>query len=134
MEISRYASRLASAALNRAALNQSRPIIPDSSEIQPRSQEPGLQSQPGSVSADTDLAHSALFVADDSVLPSLLAIPRDLPQEPEDARITGGTRSLARRLLALNIPQVKGPRVRAAAKPRAAKPVSISGQWVSQDA
>jgi hypothetical protein len=26
-----------------------------------------------------------------------------LPKEPEDARITGGTRSLARRLLALNL-------------------------------
>jgi hypothetical protein len=30
--------------------------------------------------------------------PVLLSLPR----EPEDARITGGTRSLARRLLALN--------------------------------
>ena len=27
-----------------------------------------------------------------------------MPQEPEDARITGGTRSLDRRLLALNLP------------------------------
>jgi hypothetical protein len=27
-----------------------------------------------------------------------------LPQEPEDARLTGGTRSLNRRLLALNVP------------------------------
>jgi hypothetical protein len=27
----------------------------------------------------------------------------DLPREPEDARITGGTRSLDRRLLALNL-------------------------------
>lgn len=26
-----------------------------------------------------------------------------LPQEPEDARLTGGTRSLSRRLLALNV-------------------------------
>jgi hypothetical protein len=31
--------------------------------------------------------------------PVLLSLPR----EPEDARITGGTRSLARRLLALNL-------------------------------
>ena len=28
-----------------------------------------------------------------------------LPKEPEDARITGGTRSLDRRLLALNFPE-----------------------------
>ena len=34
-----------------------------------------------------------------SALPVLLSLPR----EPEDARITGGTRSLARRLLALNL-------------------------------
>jgi hypothetical protein len=32
--------------------------------------------------------------------PSILL---SLPREPEDARITGGTRSLARRLLALNL-------------------------------
>jgi hypothetical protein len=31
-----------------------------------------------------------------------------LPKEPEDARITGGTRSLDRRLLALNL---SGPRL-----------------------
>ena len=29
-----------------------------------------------------------------------------MPQEPEDAKITGGTRSLDRRLLALNLPSV----------------------------
>ena len=30
-----------------------------------------------------------------------------LPEEPEDAKITGVTRSLTRRLLALNLPKVK---------------------------
>ncbi len=42
--------------------------------------------------------------------PSLLSKSRfaRLPQEPEDARITGVTRSLQRRLLALN---VKGSRI-----------------------
>lgn len=30
-----------------------------------------------------------------------------LPKEPEDARITGGTRSLDRRLLALNLPDTR---------------------------
>jgi hypothetical protein len=37
-----------------------------------------------------------------------------LPQEPEDARLTGGTRSLSRRLLGLNVTkktQRKGPDV-----------------------
>jgi hypothetical protein len=130
MEISRYASRLASAALSRAALKQSGPF----SELHTRGDVPGLQSQPGNASADTDLAHSALFEADDSIVPSLLAIPRDLPQEPEDARITGGTRSLSRRLLALNIPHVKVTRAAAAAKPRVRKPVSVSRHWISQDA
>lgn len=42
------------------------------------------------------------------VAPSRLPAPRTgnlftLPKEPEDARLTGGTRSLDRRLLALNI-------------------------------
>jgi hypothetical protein len=42
-------------------------------------------------------------------LKSRMAAPRAaafsaLPKEPEDARITGGTRSLDRRLLALNLP------------------------------
>lgn len=41
-------------------------------------------------------------------VPSRQAVPRGaglfaLPKEPEDARITGGTRSLDRRLLALNL-------------------------------
>jgi hypothetical protein len=41
-------------------------------------------------------------------VPSRQAAPRGtglfaLPKEPEDARITGGTRSLDRRLLALNL-------------------------------
>ena len=34
-----------------------------------------------------------------------------LPQEPEDAKITGVTRSLTRRLLALNMPKVKVTRL-----------------------
>ncbi len=34
-----------------------------------------------------------------------------LPEEPEDAKITGVTRSLARRLLALNLPKVKSSKV-----------------------
>jgi hypothetical protein len=131
MEISRYASRLASAALSRAAMKQSVPFSPNLPELHTRGDVPGLQSQPGNASADTDLAHSALFEADDTIVPSLLAIPRDLPQEPEDARITGGTRSLSRRLLALNIPIT---RAAAAAKPRVRKPVSVSRHWISQDA
>jgi hypothetical protein len=32
-----------------------------------------------------------------------------LPKEPEDARITGGTRSLDRRLLALNLSNSRFP-------------------------
>ncbi len=43
-------------------------------------------------------------------VPSLFAMPR----EPEDARITGGTRSLDRRLLALNL---SGSRLRARPAP-----------------
>ena len=39
-----------------------------------------------------------------------------MPREPEDARLTGGTRSLDRRLLALNL------RVARAARPAAALP------------
>jgi hypothetical protein len=35
--------------------------------------------------------------------PSRQPVLISLPREPEDARITGGTRSLARRLLALNL-------------------------------
>ena len=34
-----------------------------------------------------------------------------LPQEPEDAKITGTTRSLTRRLLALNLPKVNVKRL-----------------------
>jgi hypothetical protein len=34
------------------------------------------------------------------------AIVRSLAKEPEDARLTGGTRSLDRRLLALNFPEL----------------------------
>ena len=34
-----------------------------------------------------------------------------LPQEPEDAKITGVTRSLTRRLLALNLPKVSVKRL-----------------------
>ncbi len=47
-------------------------------------------------------------------LPSRQPTPRStslfaMPQEPEDARLTGGTRSLERRLLALNLAKpVKG--------------------------
>jgi hypothetical protein len=33
-----------------------------------------------------------------------------LPKEPEDARLTGGTRSLDRRLLALNVAGTRGKR------------------------
>jgi hypothetical protein len=43
-----------------------------------------------------------------------------LPNEPEDARLTGGTRSLDRRLLALNVAGYLS-------RPKTAKMVAVSG-------
>lgn len=40
------------------------------------------------------------------IFPRKSRILATLPAEPEDARITGGTRSLTRRLLALNLPSL----------------------------
>ena len=42
----------------------------------------------------------------DELLPVTKSRFARLPEEPEDAKITGVTRSLARRLLALNLPKV----------------------------
>ena len=78
MEISRYASRLS---LTSAVLPSGRPSTPANLEAS----ESSRAAEPSS-----DLQSNQF--------------PRDLPQEPDDARITGGTRSLSRRLLALNIP------------------------------
>ena len=46
-------------------------------------------------------------------------LPPTLKQEPDDARITGGTRSLQRRLLALNLGYIPRPVA-------SARPISIS--------
>jgi hypothetical protein len=70
----------------------------------------------------------------------------EMPGEPDDARLTGGTRSLSRRLLALNIPRIPadamslsascaksaGGSVRSRAKSR--KPLLTKSSLVSQDA
>ena len=77
MDISRYASRLS---LTSAVLPSGRPSGPVSTE-----------------------SHGTDNAADQVDLPSN-HFSQNLPQEPDDARITGGTRSLSRRLLALNIP------------------------------
>ena len=76
MEMSRYASRLAPTSAASPSGRPTRHIF----------QETGSTARPAS-SFQVPLRSSV-----------------DLPQEPEDARLTGGTRSLSRRLLALNIP------------------------------
>ena len=78
MEISRYASRLAPTSA----------VSPSGRPIQRISGEKSLTGNASS-SLQIPFIHSA-----------------DLLQEPEDARLTGGTRSLSRRLLALNIPGI----------------------------
>ncbi len=78
MDMSRYASRLAASTL-------------------PTS---GKAPQPGNAEAKTD--DSIAVTA--SAYPPSRDIVHELREEPEDAKITGGTRSLSRRLLALNIP------------------------------
>ena len=57
-----------------------------------------------------------------STAPEIFRSSLDVPQEPDDASLTGGTRSLSRRLLALNIPGLSAvqPAVNAARR--------ISGQ------
>lgn len=82
MEISRYASRLSSMS---SVLPSGRPL-----------QRPEPERDGSMESADG-------LAAGDS-LP--LRARGSLAQEPDDARLTGGTRSLSRRLLALNVPGI----------------------------
>jgi len=125
MEISRYASRLAAPGTVAVA-----PPPTDSDVIEI------LETGGDFGEADTK-----------SGLSASLGIPRDLPQEPEDARLTGGTRSLSRRLLALNIPTARASAERApqrafgraaratqGQKPKPAKRPALSTNWVGQDA
>lgn len=79
MGLSRYASRLASSAKFA------------SSPVKPSSEAPRIEENPPRSKAPFGLLSSGIF--------SNL-------HEPEDARLTGGTRSLARRLLGLNLPSV----------------------------
>jgi len=72
---------------------------------------PPSQSQPSPRLLESDRLQSGKPVASATYLrpiPTRQPTPRraalfTLPKEPEDAQITGGTRSLDRRLLALNI-------------------------------
>jgi hypothetical protein len=64
--------------------------------------------KPRSVDRPVDLGKPVTSVIYMRPVPSHQPAPRPaslftLPKEPEDARITGGTRSLDRRLLALNL-------------------------------
>ena len=81
MEISRYASRLAPSS---AVLPSGRP----------------LRSGQKSVDLQSKASLPCLKRPEDSQV----RFPKTLPEEPDDAQLTGGTRSLSRRLLALNIP------------------------------
>jgi len=68
--------------------------------------------------------------------------PQFLPEEPDDARLTGGTRSLSRRLLALNIPGLAPAKTKTASprlgdpsrKLRARKPSLTKAHLVPHDA
>ena len=96
MSISRYASRL----------TPTSPVLPS-----------GKPPQQTIVPESTS---SAEFVTTVPVRPVA-----NLPGEPEDAQLTGGTRSLSRRLLALNIPAMNVPMLSAAqalSSPRTASP------------
>jgi hypothetical protein len=118
MEISRYASRLAPGS---HVLPSGRPL-------------PRAATQPTSPDGET------------GALP--LALPQCLPEEPDDAKLTGGTRSLSRRLLALNIPgqpaaaalqaadgaRVAGANVRPKSKLGKARKVLAKPSLVPQDA
>ncbi len=114
MEISRYASRLAPTS---SVLPSGRPLP--------------------SAKAEVSAANGAEG-------PTLLPLKSsfELPQEPEDARLTGGTRSLSRRLLALNIPGLSaahGPdlqvsREASSQKPRTRKTLLTRSGLMPQDA
>lgn len=68
--------------------------------------------------------------------------PTRLPQEPDDARMTGGTRSLSRRLLGLNIPSVSmvqlpvvaTSRASSVERPRIRKSISPNRDFLAQNA
>jgi hypothetical protein len=141
MEISRYASRLT--AHNAAPVHQT--SASRSANAQSQDGNPALAAHPPrpiDASTDLDPARGTDRSLGDSALSPSLSIPVTLPQEPEDARITGGTRSLSRRLLALNIPEASFPRravgkagrSASAQKAKAGKAPALSAQWVGQDA
>jgi hypothetical protein len=74
-------------------------IFPNAfARLKPLSQ--GHLAHPASILGGT--AHTQRTVQSRQAAPRTLPFT-SLPQEPEDARITGGTRSLDRRLLALNV-------------------------------
>lgn len=82
---------------------------------------PGLRIQPG-----PPLASAPERLQFPSPAPTLrTASMFSLPKEPEDARLTGGTRSLDRRVLALNLkPYAKAKPARSAPAPqRMAAPI-----------
>jgi len=87
MEISRYASRLSA----------NSPILPSGRPLQRSAADSNDSGESSSVEMETA-----------NFLP--LKAPLILPEEPDDARLTGGTRSLSRRLLALNIPGMSAAR------------------------
>ncbi len=118
MEISRYASRLAP---NSSVLPSGRPLPSSKPE--------------GKALADSPGAGGA------TSLP--LQTRNSLPEEPEDAGLTGGTRSLSRRLLALNFPGLsltptpvikRVSREASPEKPKARRTVLTKRSLVTQDA
>jgi hypothetical protein len=127
MEISRYASRLTAPG---TFADVDAPVASNATETLSESRE----------------ANTAQAKAESGLSPSL-GIPRNLPQEPEDARLTGGTRSLSRRLLALNIPTSRASAERlpkrgfnretpsaSGHKPKMPKRPALSANWIGQDA
>lgn len=77
--------------------------------VRPQPSSPSTRLQPGNLVTKVTQLRQPTFRAS-----SLFA----LPKEPEDARLTGGTRSLDRRLLGLNL-------AGSFAKPRAVRPASL---------
>ena len=100
MEISRYASRLA-----------------PTSRVLPSGRPQTQNAPPSKAQADSKLSDSLTFPVES--LAGLANFPKDLPDEPDDAQLTGGTRSLSRRLLALNfsvLPAASLPQVKTASE------------------
>jgi len=130
MEISRYASRLAPES---RVLPSGRPLQASRSERGSADKAPQRGPLDGKADATTDPNSSGTFS---------LASRQSLPEEPDDAKLTGGTRSLSRRLLALNIPGLSAPQIQAASaalggpsrKPKARKAALTRNAFLPHDA